>query len=342
MMQCLVSVVVPVYNTEEFLPECVDSILNQTCRSLELILVDDGSTDRSAELCDEYARQDDRVKVLHIENGGCAAARRRGLAAASGTYLYFQDSDDYIATDALEKLVARADADALDLLAFDGNVVDEQGRPLRTSGLIRSGQYDGVFSGPQLFAALKRNSDYSVHFQCHLIRLDRLREMEMSYSTDGPHDDLIFMFLLYMQSERCGVLPEPLFMRRFREGSITTSPLSPKKIRTRLKRLEEIAGYYRQHSFEPGVDSMIRHDMRDIFRAVYDRYQSYYVLKRREGVSEDTPLKKRLFALAESLDWLDDQGIQRRCRFDRLYRLAGRMSELKRRLLRRVGMTRKG
>lgn len=103
-MEELVSVIIPVYNVEPYLKECVDSVVNQTYKKLEIILVDDGSTDDSGRMCDEYARQDDRIKVLHKKNGGLSDARNLGIEKATGEYLYFLDSDDVIPMCAIESL----------------------------------------------------------------------------------------------------------------------------------------------------------------------------------------------------------------------------------------------
>lgn len=94
-----ISVIVPVYKVEKYIHECVDSIINQTFQNLEIILVDDGSPDRCGEICDDYAQKDNRVKVIHQENAGLSAARNSGIRAATGKFLCFVDSDDYISTD---------------------------------------------------------------------------------------------------------------------------------------------------------------------------------------------------------------------------------------------------
>lgn len=91
-----ISVIVPVYNVEKYLAECVDSILEQTFRNFELILIDDGSKDKSGEICDNYARKDKRIRVIHKTNGGVSTARNEGLKEARGTYIIFVDSDDYL------------------------------------------------------------------------------------------------------------------------------------------------------------------------------------------------------------------------------------------------------
>ena len=95
----LISVIVPVYKVEQYLPQCVESILNQTYRNLELILVDDGSPDGCGKICDAYAEKDSRVRVIHKKNGGLSDARNAGLNAASGDYLSFIDGDDWIEPD---------------------------------------------------------------------------------------------------------------------------------------------------------------------------------------------------------------------------------------------------
>lgn len=103
--EAFVSVVVPVYNVEQYIGRCIESILNQTHKNLELILVDDGSPDRSGEICDEYALKDSRIKVIHTENRGVSYARNTGLDNSTGEYLFFVDSDDWIESNHIEKLL---------------------------------------------------------------------------------------------------------------------------------------------------------------------------------------------------------------------------------------------
>ncbi|MCR5485110.1 MAG: glycosyltransferase [Clostridiales bacterium] len=106
--------IIPVYNEERYLEECLDSVVGQTYGDLDIIIVDDGSTDRSGDICDRYAESDERVSVIHKENGGLSSARNAGLDAAKGEYLAFIDSDDYIAKDMIENMLdvlKRHDAD---------------------------------------------------------------------------------------------------------------------------------------------------------------------------------------------------------------------------------------
>lgn len=101
----MISVIIPVYNVEQYLDECVKSVVNQTYKNLEIILVDDGSTDNSGKRCDEYARTDERIRVIHKQNGGLSSARNAGIEIAEGEYFTFIDSDDYITSDMVEQLL---------------------------------------------------------------------------------------------------------------------------------------------------------------------------------------------------------------------------------------------
>ena len=111
-----VSIVVPVYNVEDCLSYCVESLRQQTYKNIEIILVDDGSTDHSGEICDQYAQEDERIKVLHIDNGGQSRARNIGVQASSSDWIMFLDSDDYYDLKAVEYLVALRDKYAVDLV----------------------------------------------------------------------------------------------------------------------------------------------------------------------------------------------------------------------------------
>ncbi|WP_413854238.1 glycosyltransferase family 2 protein [Candidatus Ruminimicrobium bovinum] len=104
MSNALISVIIPVYNVEKYLSRCIDSVINQTYKNLEIILIDDGSTDNSGKICDEYAIKDNRIKVIHKQNGGVSSARNIGLDVAKGNYIGFVDSDDYIENDMYEIL----------------------------------------------------------------------------------------------------------------------------------------------------------------------------------------------------------------------------------------------
>lgn len=126
-MQELISVIVPIYNVEKYLQRSVGALLGQTYQNLEIILVDDGSKDRSGEMCDDFARKDARVKVIHKENGGSSSARNMGIAAATGDYIGFCDSDDYPETDMYENLlnIMREHTDAVIAQAMSSDYTED-------------------------------------------------------------------------------------------------------------------------------------------------------------------------------------------------------------------------
>lgn len=127
----MITVIVPVYNSEKYLRQCVDSILNQTYTHLEVILVDDGSPDRCGELCDQYAAKESRVKVVHKQNGGVSSARNAGLDIATGEYIAFVDSDDYLDSSLYEKAISVIHTYHPDIIDFGINFVDQEGNLLR-------------------------------------------------------------------------------------------------------------------------------------------------------------------------------------------------------------------
>ena len=100
-----ISIIIPVYNVENYLAECLNSVVNQTYRNIEIIIVNDGSTDNSFSIIQQYQLQDERIKIINQENQGLSAARNAGMKVASGEYLWFVDSDDYVAINACEEFV---------------------------------------------------------------------------------------------------------------------------------------------------------------------------------------------------------------------------------------------
>ena len=127
MIKGLVTVVLPVYNVEQYLDRCINSVVNQTYKNLEIILVDDESPDNCPKMCDEWAKMDSRIKVIHKKNQGLGYARNTGIDNATGEYIYFVDSDDYIALDTIELAYKAAVENNADIVTFGYNQVDSNG-----------------------------------------------------------------------------------------------------------------------------------------------------------------------------------------------------------------------
>lgn len=123
MNQDLISIIVPVYNIEKYIVECIESIRNQSYRKLEIILIDDGSTDDSGKICDEYLQKDDRIKVVHQENQGVSVARNQGIAMCNGTYVFFIDGDDYVGKDYIKILYEKIMSQKYDVAISNAIIV---------------------------------------------------------------------------------------------------------------------------------------------------------------------------------------------------------------------------
>lgn len=223
-----VSVVVPVYNVELYLNECLDSIVSQTLADIEIICVNDGSTDGSTDILDDYAARDERIVVIHQPNRGPSAARNAGTAVARGDYLYFFDSDDVLYLDALEGLHSRSAEDRLDVLNFDAvsffeNAELESKHANYSTYYCRCGPYEGVMTGPKLVADMCSNKEYRPSVLLQFIRTDYYRAAGLSFYEGILHEDNLFTFLCALQAERVAHVAVPRFRRRVRADSIMTT-----------------------------------------------------------------------------------------------------------------------
>lgn len=237
--QALISVIIPVYNVEEYLRECVDSVLNQTYENLEIILVDDGSTDSSGEICDEYVEKDERISVIHQKNAGPSKTRNTGLDNATGKYIYFLDSDDYIESNALELLVSTAESNGADLVFFDARSFTDDGSEVR-QGYIVNGTYENK-SGYEILAELHNNKDY--HCSVVLLLISRnllnsngIRFLESAYCSE----DMLFTYKVFCSSVKTSQCKNTLYHRRCRANSIVTSKKSKRHFRSCRDVYEEI------------------------------------------------------------------------------------------------------
>ena len=207
-MRPLISVIVPVYNVEAYLEECADSLLQQTLREIEIILVDDGSTDSSGQICDRYAARDPRIRVIHQENGGLSAARNRGIDLAQADCVMFVDSDDWVAPDYCRKPWEAMQKSGADLVFFGFRTVKK--------GLDRVVSYP---AGP-------RTKDQALE-KAHCYAWNKLYRKELFDTIRFPlgryHEDIAIMYdVLEHANGICGI-PDVLYFYRRREGSITVA-----------------------------------------------------------------------------------------------------------------------
>lgn len=213
------SIIVPVYKVEKYLPKCIDSILAQTFRDFELILIDDGSPDNCGAICDDYAARDSRIKVIHQENAGVSAARNAGLDIATGTYLGFVDSDDWIEPEMYETMIAAAKEKNVDVVVCDVMVNDDAGNFEN----LTINMYDPQMLIQDLFSKPSKLHGYCVN---KLYRRERLSECRFLPDIK-IWEDLTFMMDFYIVANPSGMhINRDFYHYRFNMESATQSKVA--------------------------------------------------------------------------------------------------------------------
>lgn len=220
MQQGLISVVLPVYHTERYLDRCVTSVVNQKYSNLEIILVDDGSPDRCPQMCDEWAKKDSRIRVVHKQNAGLGMARNSGIEAATGEYICFFDSDDYVAPDTIEKAYRLAEAEQSDIVVFGLNNVNAEGRVVRSvipesDRVTYAGEDVQKRFLPDLIAAKQdstcRNLSMSACTSLFSMRIIQESGWRFASEREIISEDVYSLLCLYAQVGRVSVLSEALY-----------------------------------------------------------------------------------------------------------------------------------
>lgn len=220
MNEKLISVIVPVYNVEMYLKKSVDSILNQTYKNLEIILVDDGGTDGCPDICDGYKEQDNRVQVIHKENGGLSDARNAGLVVARGEYIAFVDSDDYLKPNMYELLVNALEAADADIAVCNFETVNQEGTPILERNLHQA-ICDEVISGKEAVCRLcGPNYEYYVTAWNRLYRKEIVKGI--LFPKGKIHEDEFTAHLFYGAAKKVACVKEAAYSYVVREDSIMT------------------------------------------------------------------------------------------------------------------------
>ncbi len=214
--QVLVSVIIPVYNVEKWLPQCLESVTNQTFADFEVLLIDDGSTDGSAELCNDWARQDDRIKVVHKKNEGPSAARNKGMECSKGEYLVFVDADDWLDRCFLEKLYDRAVSEHADMAECDvWRVNNRTGHKTLRKTSEAMGK---IYSLEE-----QMEYGYTAIWKCMFHR--RLfTENHLLFPDCHSEARAVYPLLLCLSKKRIYVQEPLYYYRLFREGSLSAVP----------------------------------------------------------------------------------------------------------------------
>lgn len=211
----VISVVVPIFKVELYLEECIDSILNQTYSNLEIILIDDGSPDNCPKICDDYKLKDNRIRVIHQENQGLSAARNSGMKIATGEFIAFVDSDDYIAADTYEKLFNAQKKYNADIVTCGICVFNDGDKP----NPINSSEISILNRNDALSDYLYDNSKVAVVAWNKLYKLDYFKDI-LNFEKGRLFEDFIPITKCFIHSERICVVNEELYFYRQRAASI--------------------------------------------------------------------------------------------------------------------------
>lgn len=298
----LISVIVPVYKVEPYLDKCVSSIVNQTYKNLEIILVDDGSPDNCPVMCDAWAEKDNRIRVIHKTNGGLSDARNAGMSAATGELIAFVDSDDWIVPDMYEKLYHRLTEDNSDIAACGVQMVWENGASSRM--LTREGSR--ILSHEEAMRAIIEESWLKQPVWYKLYKTELVRDI--LFPKGKYHEDVFWSYQAVGRAKKVSVSDHIGYYYLQRGGSIMGEGYS-------LKRLDAIEGKvqrcaYMQERF-PALSALSIKDL--WFTCIYqgqlalrtlDKAEAEKILAYFENVMEMHPFKMKECSAKEKL-WIN-------------------------------------
>ena len=296
-----VSVITPFYNVEKYAEECLDSVLTQSLEDIEVICIDDGSTDGTAAILERYSAKDPRVVVLKQGNSGPSAGRNRGLSLARGEYVSFVDSDDFLAPGALEKCYTLAREYGADMVHFNAETIfeskeyeeqfqsryDEQiQRDYNKIKYIRSGyeKYNNKgepTDGPALFSAMFQNGDYKVPIWLCFFRGDFVRQHQFRFIDAIYHADDEFTFKAMLSSKSSAFIGEILYCRRFRPDSIMTTPIG------RWDAVSYITGHEQMQLFLGSTAAGMRPCHLECARQYLENHRQYIIANYLKYLSEN-------------------------------------------------------
>lgn len=218
------SIIIPIYNVEKYVCKCIESVINQTEKDIEILLVDDGSTDSSGKICDEYAELDQRVRVIHKENGGLSSARNCGTEHATSEYIQFLDGDDFLRADAVEVLYSTMQQYPCDFVQFMYQEVNENEEPVKK---VQSEKIYQAHTSKELFKNLYRLGGVAASGATKFMR----RELAQKIPFENiRHEDEMWCTRAFQEDLTVTYIQDELYYYVMREGSIIHSGFNRKKL----------------------------------------------------------------------------------------------------------------
>ena len=239
----MVSVIIPVYNVEKYLRQCVESVLVQTYPHYEIILVDDGSTDSSGAICDEYTARNGAVSVIHQQNAGLSQARNAGFDSAKGRFVYFLDSDDWIEKETLSALARKAHETNADIVFFDAKSFEDSDRGYNIpQRYIRKNRYEAG-AGLKVFEQLQRQREFHSAVPLFFISREFLTANGIRFYPGILYEDMLYSFEMLAKARVAAQCGEAFYQRRYRVNSITQSALTERNYRSAATVCEELTAF---------------------------------------------------------------------------------------------------
>lgn len=245
----MISIIIPVYNVEDYIRKCIDSVRDQRYQDIEILLIDDGSEDQSGNICDEYSTRDDRIRVVHTGNYGLAAARNLGLSLAKGEYIGFVDSDDWIETDMYEVLIKRMNEEGVDICACGYGY--EKAYSTKTVEL-RETVYDRIEAMHALLI-----EDINYHVWNKLYRREILEEI--TFPEGRNYEDIETMYKILYKCQKVAVSHLSKYHYRMRNDSITQTYNSRNLI-------DYAEAYINSYIFLNSINSLVNVTKEEILR----------------------------------------------------------------------------
>ena len=283
-MEPLVSVVIPIYNVEKYLDRCIESVVNQTYKSIEIILVDDGSTDSCPQICDDWADKDSRIRVVHKSNEGLGMARNTGIDNATGKYIFFFDSDDYVDTTIVEKCVKKATRSNSQVVILGRYDVYDDGRSVSFD--INASK--DIFEGEEIInlllpAMLTYSLGFGISSCGRMFDLDVFRRTGKRFASEREiiSEDAYFAIDFYPEIDRAALLDENLYFYYKRENSLSKSYKADRQYQNDIFYLKTI-----ELAKAKKIDSKIS-------RYIAIRYQMYTVAAMKQVCTSNLEKKQK-------------------------------------------------
>ena len=245
-MNKLISVIIPMYNTEKYISDCLNSLLKQTYTNFEAIVINDGSTDRCGEIVKEYMKKDSRFKLIEQKNQGASAARNLGIEIARGDYLYFLDSDDFIHEKTFQICMSCFEAQKVDMVTFDAQCVfeDDYLKNNPPEKIIRMSKFydrsdvsngNGLMELSTFLKLCLFNNKFRVNLWINMIDMDVIKKNRIRFDNKITYfEDCIFLYFLSKNIKNIKYLPKKLYYRRLTGSSLMTENNTSKKIAENL------------------------------------------------------------------------------------------------------------